>query len=87
MLKIGRYQVCVFDLLTDSKTGKLSSSKVWMHVCYGILSYAMMTNPLTWELLTAYGAIVGGNNVATLFLKYRYRDGGDNAKSGSTSIE
>lgn len=74
MLKIGRYNICVLDLLVDAKTGKLSSSKIWMHVCYGILSYTMMSNPLTWELLTAYGAIVGGNHVAIHFLKWKYRD-------------
>jgi len=75
MISFGRYKVCVFDLITDAKTGKLDSSKIWNHIAFGILSKAVLTtDDLTWELLTAYGAVVGGSRVAIVFLKYKYRD-------------
>lgn len=74
MLTIGKYKICFLDLVTDDKTGKLASSKIWNHICNAILCNAILTTPITWELMTAFGAIVGGSHVATLFLKYRYRD-------------
>lgn len=75
MIAFGRYKVCIFDLITDGKTGKLDSSKIWNHIAFGILSKAVLAaHDLTWELLTAYGAVVGGSRVAIVFLKYKYRD-------------
>lgn len=77
MITLGRYKICFLDLITDDKTGKLSSSKIWNHVCNVILCKAVLTTPITWELITALGAIVGGSNVAVLFLKYKYRNAND----------
>jgi len=78
MIKLGKYHVCFLDLVTDEKTGKLAGTKIWNHVANIILSKAMLTNSITWELMLAYGAIVGGSHVAIMFLKYKYRDGGAN---------
>jgi hypothetical protein len=74
MVVFGKYRVCLFDLITDGKTGKLDGNKIWQHVCYIILSKAMLTTPPTWELIAAYGSVVGGSRVAMAFLKYKYRD-------------
>ena len=72
-IKLGKYNVCVLDLLTDSRTGRLSASKVWLHIANGIMSYIMLkSDSVDWELLTAYGGIVGGSYVAILFFKLRY---------------
>lgn len=74
MIRIKQYKICFLDLITDEKTGKLSSSKIWMNICNAILCKSILSNPITWELMCSFGAIVGGSHVATLFLKYRYRD-------------
>lgn len=84
MLTIGKYRICILDLVCDDRTGKLSSTKIWNHVCNAILCKAILTTPVTWELMTAFGAIVGGSHVATLFLKYKYRDGGGNANKSDS---
>lgn len=79
-MKISKYDVCLLDLVTDSNTGKLSTTKLWMHVANVIMSKIMLTQPLVdWELLTAYGAIVGGSYIASMLVKYRY--GGQNVAS------
>lgn len=75
MITLGKYHICILDLLTDSKTGKLSSSKVWQHIANSIMSYAFVTHlSPDWELFVAYGGIVGASHVAIHFLKWRYRD-------------
>jgi hypothetical protein len=80
VILFGKYQVCFLDLVTDGKTGKFDGNKIWQHVCYGILSYCVLTSPITWELMATYGSIVGGSRVAMAFLKYKYRDGASNDK-------
>lgn len=81
MISLGRYKVCVLDLVTDNKTGKLDGSKIWNHIAFIILSKAMLTvQQMTWELIAAYGAVVGGSRVAIAFMKYKYRDGKDDGK-------
>ncbi len=74
MIQVGKYKLCVLDLITDDKTGKLSGTKIWNNIANIILSKAVLTATVTWELLAAYGAVVGGSHVATMFIKYRYRD-------------
>jgi len=32
MITLGNYNVCLLDLITDQKSGKLSTTKIWMHV-------------------------------------------------------
>lgn len=72
MIKIGRYQLCFFDLLVDS-AGKLSASKIWFHVANIIMSKVMLTQQnVSWELLAAYGAVCGGSHIASLWLKSKY---------------
>lgn len=61
------------DLFADEKTGKLSSSKVWLNVGCAALTYALLRTPLTAELVMAYGGVVVGNNVAVFWLKRKYR--------------
>lgn len=72
VIKIGQYQVCFLDLFTDA-SGKLSAAKFWFHVANVIMSKVMLTQgEVGWELLLAYGAVVGGSHVATLWLKSKY---------------
>ncbi len=85
MLKIGNYNVCFLDLLTDSKNGRFSSSKIWKHFGFVLMSYVLVrsvpsgTVVINWEfvaLFCAYGAIVAGSEVATMALKWGLRDSG-----------
>jgi len=86
MISFGKYKVCVLDLITDNKTGKLDGSKIWNHIAFIILSKAMLTaETLTWELMAAYGSIVGGSRVAIAFIKYKYGGTNENSKSSSES--
>lgn len=77
MIKIGKYSICILDLFTDSRTGRLSASKLWLHIANGIMSYIMLhSESVDWELLAVYGSVVGGSYVAVLFFKLRYASGG-----------
>lgn len=72
MITIGKYQICILDLFTDS-TGKLSASKCWLHVANVIMSKVMLTQAnVDWELLSAFGSIVGGSHIAGVWLKLKY---------------
>lgn len=74
-LRVGKYDVCLLDLFVDTKTGKLSASKIWLHIANAIMSKVMLTQSnVGWELLAAYGAIVGGSYAGILFLKWKFRD-------------
>lgn len=82
MLTIGKYKVCILDLVTDSRTGKLSGSKIWRHICFAILSKTMLTTEITWDLMLAYGGVVGSSEIAIMLIKYKY-GGGDANKPDS----
>lgn len=77
MIKLGRYHICMLDLITDTKTGKLDSSKIWKHVAFIIMSKVMLTNDVTWDLMLAYGGVVGSSQVAIMLIKYKYGDKND----------
>lgn len=78
--KFGKYDICIMDLLTDGKTGKLSTVKIWQHIGFTFMSYIMgKTIPtiVSWEyvgLFISYGAIVAGSYVAINLFKWRWRD-------------
>jgi len=73
MIKIGKYSVCVLDLVTDSRTGRLSASKLWLHIANSIMSYIMLkSESVDWILMTAFGGIVGGSYVAVQLIKSIY---------------
>lgn len=75
MITWGKYNVCILDLLTDEKTGRLSATKFWYHVANVIMSKTMLTQAnVDWELLAAYGSIVGGSYVGLHLFKWKYRD-------------
>ena len=49
-------------LFTDSHTGKLSSSKIWTHISYGVATYVVIksvNNATNWEMLLVYMSVVG----------------------------
>ena len=88
MLRVGRYSVCILDLLTDSRNGRLSASKLWLHIGNGIMSWIMLqSDSVDWELLTAYGGIVGGSYVAILFFKLRYSGAAISSSSGDSGMD
>jgi hypothetical protein len=87
VINLGGYHVCILDLFTDDKTGKLAGTKIWNNIANIILSKAMLTNTITWELMAAYGAVVGGSHVATTFIKYKYGGGNANTDDDSTVSE
>lgn len=75
MIKFAGYQICLLDLVCDHKTGKLDKAGIWYHVANIIMSKIMLTQTnVDWELMAAYGAIVGGSYAAILFMKWKYRD-------------
>jgi len=79
MFKIGKYEICFLDLITNSRTGKLDSSKIGSIGGQVILSYTFLNiaNPTDMQMI-AYGSIMGGT-----YLLRRYMDakGGKNDKS------
>jgi hypothetical protein len=80
MLNIGKYQVCILDLFTD-RDGKLSASKLWLHIGNVIMSKVMLTQQeVGWELLAAYGTVVGGSHIGAVWLRSKY--GSANADIG-----
>lgn len=74
-VKIFGAEVCPLELITDSKTGKLSTSKVWQHIGFTAMTWKFLqiADP-SWEILVAYGAIVAGSYVAINLLKWKFRD-------------
>lgn len=75
-------EFCVFDLVFDTATGKLSTSKIGQWIANLLLTNELyhvrpLPGQISWEyvaLFSLYAAIVGGSTVATNFLKWRFRD-------------
>lgn len=71
MITVFGVRLCPFDLITDGD--RLSATKIWMHVANVIMSMVMLRQPqVDWELLAAYGSVVGGSHIATIWLKRKY---------------
>jgi len=79
MFKIGKYEICFLDLITNSRTGKLDSSKIGSIAGQVIVSHAFLNiaNPDEWQF-AAYGSIMGGTY---LFRRWMDARGGKNDKS------
>lgn len=75
-----KHEKMILDLITDHKTGKLSSSKVWLNIGCAALTFCLIRQAaITYDIILAYGGIVVGNNVAVLWIK-----GKINADTGVT---
>lgn len=73
MINLFGAQFCPLDLVKDDVTGKLSSTKIWMHAANVIMSMVVLKQVnIGWELLLAYGAVVGGSHIAIYWLKAKY---------------
>lgn len=73
MITLFGIRICPLDLVTDDKTGRLSSTKIWMHIANIIMSKVILTQQTVgWDLFAAYGGIVGGSHVAIFWLKRKY---------------
>lgn len=62
-------------LFVDSHTGKMSSSKIWTHIAYGVATYVVIktaNDANNWEMLLVYMAVVGGSEIAKKILTIRY---------------
>lgn len=73
MISFGRYSFCLLDLVTDDKSGRLSATKIWLHVGNTIMSKVMLDqHDIGSEVLFTYGAIVCGSYAGMFFLKRKY---------------
>lgn len=64
--------ICPLELITGDN-GKLSTTKIWMNLANIILSYkVILMDSITWDIMTVYGAIVGGSYVAAKFISMKY---------------
>jgi len=81
MIRWGSYNVCLLDLICDSVTGKLSSSKIGDIFGKAVMTYIVLHQPAPMDvwLFSAYGATVTGSHVLTNLLKWKYRDAGSSA--------
>ena len=62
------------DLINDQHTGRVSTTKLWMHVAYAVMTYVVIAQAktVTWDLFMVYGGIVGGSNLALYWIKGKY---------------
>lgn len=62
-----------FSALLKDKNGDYSTSKVWRHIAFATATYAVLTiNPLTWEFLLAYLAVVSGSELGKRMVEAKY---------------
>jgi hypothetical protein len=62
-----------FSALFKDKNGDYSTSKVWRHIAFGTATYELITiNPLTWEFLLAYLAVVSGSELGKRMVEAKY---------------
>lgn len=72
MIKLGKYELCVMDLVVD-KEGRFSSTQIWYHIANIIESYRILTNPAVDGLeVLFYLVIVGGSKIAMQVIKLKY---------------
>lgn len=70
-------KICPMDLFTGDN-GRLASTKLWMHIAYGQMTYIMYwlrpekPNWVYFALFCAYGAIVGGSALAAKFIGMKF---------------
>lgn len=80
MITLGKYQICILDLVADHVTGKLDSGKIWFHIANIIESRRILFNSnVEWMEVLIYLAVVGGSNVAMQAMKWKFRDGSSTA--------
>lgn len=67
--------------LWNDKNGNFTHAKFWSSVAYAIMSYGMIkasqAGAMTGEIMMAYGAIVGGAEVAKKALTMKYEAKGE----------
>jgi len=82
MIKLGKYEICLIDLLVD-KEGKLSSTQVWYHIANIIESYRILYNNSvdSFEVLF-YLVIVGGSKLAMQVIKLKFGEVNGNKTDG-----
>ena len=71
MIRLGKYHLCVLDLVTDN--GLLSSTKIWRHVGYSVITYKFfnLIDPDV-EWMVAYASIIVFDAGFMAYLKRRY---------------
>lgn len=71
-IKIWKLDICPLELITGDN-GKLSTTKIWMNVANVVLSYkVILMDSITWDIMSVYGAIVGGSYIAAKFISMKY---------------
>ena len=63
----------MLSLIRD-QNGRLSASKLWTNIAYGVSTYIVIerTHDMTWDFLLVYMAVVGGSEIAKKFLTMHY---------------
>ncbi len=65
-------KICPMDLVTGDN-GRLASTKIWMHACYAVLTWKVVQmDSISWDIMTAYGSIVGGSFIASKLIGMKY---------------
>jgi hypothetical protein len=77
MILFKRYEICLLDLVCDGNPPTLSTTKIWTHIGYTILSYCLLQhvqqgNELTPELVISYGGVVACHHILIYWLKKKY---------------
>lgn len=76
MIQLFGTRICPLDLVTDERTNRLSSTKIWLHIAHFILSYAVLKHvtqhPLTFDVILAYGGVVAGHHSLVYLIKKKY---------------
>ena len=69
--------------LFRDQSGRLSSSKIWTNIAYGVATYVVIqrTHNITWEFLLVYMAVVGSSEIAKKFLTLHYGKKDDDSSS------
>ena len=61
--------------LWSDPQGNFSASKMWTQIAYSVATAIMLinANSMTWEMMLAYLAAVGGSEIAKKYLTMRYK--------------
>lgn len=63
----------LLDFLLNDANGARSTTKLWRHVAFITATYAVaVANPLTWEFLLAYLAVVSGSELGKRMIEAKY---------------
>lgn len=64
----------LLSFIVCERDGNPSTAKIWRHIAFGVITYKVFLLPeLSYEMLLAYGAVVGGIELGQRYLHSRDR--------------